>query len=123
MIEIPDWLWQELAANAIYDLISVSAAAGGGIAVRWALKNRQWIADTLGPNKRTVHLSGEVKGVGALSGTLRVVSERQAIWNTHARVVSERPIIWNVEARNRFIDRILETVSWVLPDLVRHILR
>jgi hypothetical protein len=105
-MDIPDWLWQELMADAIWTGIAFGAA--------WAWKNREAILRKLG-KRQPVLLSGEVSGGGNMEGTLTAGTERQILYDVRSLVGSERQILYNVEAPTPSLARRLEELaSWYL---------
>jgi hypothetical protein len=71
-MDIPDWLWQGLVADAIWTSIAFSGA--------WAYRHREAILRRLG-KRQPVLLSGTLRGESSLDGTLTVGKSVDLRWN------------------------------------------
>jgi hypothetical protein len=76
MNDVPDWLWRELAGNAVWQVIWAIITA----AALWVWKYQKRRTN----NREPVLLSGEIAGRGEFAGTLTVGSERQILYNVEA---------------------------------------
>src|SRR3712207_1984159 len=106
MNHVPDWLWQELAADAIWTSIAFSFA--------WAYRNREAILRKLG-KRQPVLLSGTVGSSAGMEGALTVGTERHIPYDVRSLIGSEGQVLFNVEAPTPSLTRRLEElVTWYL---------
>jgi hypothetical protein len=105
-MNIPDWLWQELAADAIW--------TGIGFSTAWAWKKRQAILSMLS-SRQPVLLSGEVGASAGMEGTLTVGKSVEARWNVRSLISKDLNALWNVESPTPTLARrVEELASWYL---------
>jgi hypothetical protein len=82
MANVPNWLWQELVADAIWTGIAFGAA--------WTLKNRREIltklrSTTSSPRQgQYVDLSGVSTGRSSATGVLTISKDLDLRWNVEA---------------------------------------
>jgi hypothetical protein len=108
MNDVPDWLWQELAADAIWTSIAVGAA--------WTLRNRrEIIAKLRSITRQPVYISAVGEGNGDAVATLTAGATLDAGWNNYQTTASSADLSWRVEAPTPSLARRLEELaSWYL---------
>jgi hypothetical protein len=94
-MNVPDWLWQELAADAIWTSIAFGAA--------WAYRHREVLADKLGRTPRDIVINAQPLTLHAEVPPARI------------KVGKSVDLRWKVEASTPSLARRLEELaSWYL---------